>query len=133
MFYAPKSGLRSIVSSPGASVSTARAMPSVLRGSFVCQFENDLIACATQSFSRTPAVAAPIFASVEENRRFGEACAEAIAASNRKVAVLASGSLSHKLVANDQVGDTCNIALDRVYEGRSQAGDTKRHVRMVCS
>jgi len=56
-------------------------------------------------WARVLSVAAPIFASVEENRRFGEACAEAIAASNRKVAVLASGSLSHKLVANDQVGD----------------------------
>jgi 3,4-dihydroxyphenylacetate 2,3-dioxygenase len=56
-------------------------------------------------WARVLSVAAPIFASVEENRRFGEACAEAIAASHRKVAVLASGSLSHKLVANDQVGD----------------------------
>jgi 3,4-dihydroxyphenylacetate 2,3-dioxygenase len=56
-------------------------------------------------WARVLSVAAPIFASVEENRRFGEACATAIAASNRKVAVLASGSLSHKLVANDQVGD----------------------------
>jgi 3,4-dihydroxyphenylacetate 2,3-dioxygenase len=50
-------------------------------------------------------VAAPIFATVEENRKFGEACASAIEASGRRVAVLASGSLSHKLVANDQVGD----------------------------
>jgi 3,4-dihydroxyphenylacetate 2,3-dioxygenase len=55
--------------------------------------------------ARVLPVAAPIFATVEENRRFGEACAKAIAASGRKVAVLASGSLSHKLVANDQVGD----------------------------
>ena len=55
--------------------------------------------------ARVLPVAAPIFATVDENRRFGEACAQAIAASGRKVAVLASGSLSHKLVANDQVGD----------------------------
>jgi len=55
--------------------------------------------------ARVLPVAAPIFATVDENRRFGEACAKAIAASGRKVAVLASGSLSHKLVANDQVGD----------------------------
>lgn len=50
-------------------------------------------------------VAAPLFASVEENRRFGEAARRAIEASDRKVAVLASGSLSHKLVPNSQVGD----------------------------
>ena len=56
-------------------------------------------------WARVLCVAAPIFASVDENRRFGEACAKAIAASGRKVAVLASGSMSHKLVANDQVGD----------------------------
>ncbi|WP_257168055.1 3,4-dihydroxyphenylacetate 2,3-dioxygenase [Bradyrhizobium sp. SRS-191] len=57
------------------------------------------------SWARVLSVAAPIFASVEENRTFGAACAAAIAASNRKVAVLASGSMSHKLVANEQVGD----------------------------
>ena len=56
-------------------------------------------------WARVLSVAAPIFATVEENRRFGEACAKAIAASDRKVAALASGSLSHKLVSNDQVGD----------------------------
>lgn len=51
-------------------------------------------------------VASPLFASVDENRRFGEAARRAIEASDRKVAVIASGSLSHKLVANSQVGDT---------------------------
>lgn len=56
-------------------------------------------------WARVLSVAAPIFATIEENRRFGEACAKAIKASGRKVAALASGSLSHKLVANDQVGD----------------------------
>jgi len=56
-------------------------------------------------WARVLSVAAPIFASVEENRRFGEACARAIAASGRKVAVLASGSMSHKLISNEQVGD----------------------------
>jgi 3,4-dihydroxyphenylacetate 2,3-dioxygenase len=56
-------------------------------------------------WARVLSVAAPIFASVEENRRFGEACAKAIAASGRKVAVLASGSMSHKLISNNQVGD----------------------------
>jgi 3,4-dihydroxyphenylacetate 2,3-dioxygenase len=56
-------------------------------------------------WARVLSVAAPIFASVDENRRFGEACAMAIAGSDRKVAVLASGSMSHKLVSNDKVGD----------------------------
>jgi len=56
-------------------------------------------------WAKVLSVAAPIFASVEENRLFGAACRRAIAASDAKVAVLASGSLSHKLVANEQVGD----------------------------
>lgn len=51
-------------------------------------------------------VAAPLFATVDENRRFGEAARRAIEASDRRVAVLASGSLSHKLVANSEVGDS---------------------------
>lgn len=50
-------------------------------------------------------VASPLFASVDENRRFGEAARRAILASGRKVAVIASGSLSHKLIANNEVGD----------------------------
>lgn len=56
-------------------------------------------------WARVLSVAAPIFASVEENRKFGAACARAITASNRRVAVLASGSMSHKLVPNEQVGN----------------------------
>ena len=54
---------------------------------------------------RVVAAAAPIFASVEENRRFGEAVRRAIARSHVKAAVLASGSLSHKLVSNKEVGE----------------------------
>lgn len=50
-------------------------------------------------------VAAPIFATWQENRKFGIAARRAIEASSSKVAVLASGSLSHKLVSNEQVGD----------------------------
>ena len=50
-------------------------------------------------------VAAPLFATLEENRRFGAAARRAIERSPFKVAALASGSLSHKLVANAQVGD----------------------------
>ncbi|MCK1356231.1 3,4-dihydroxyphenylacetate 2,3-dioxygenase [Bradyrhizobium sp. CW7] len=56
-------------------------------------------------WARVLSVAAPIFASVEENRKFGAACAREIAASSRKVDVLASGSMSHNLVSNKQVGD----------------------------
>jgi len=51
------------------------------------------------------AVAAPIFATWQENRSFGMAARRAIEASPSRVAVLASGSLSHKLVSNEQVGD----------------------------
>lgn len=55
---------------------------------------------------RVLSVASPLFATVDENRRFGEAARRAIEASDRRVAVIASGSLSHKLIANSQVGDT---------------------------
>ena len=54
---------------------------------------------------RVLSVAAPIFASCEENRAFGAAARRAIEASPFNVAVLASGSLSHKLVSNAEVGD----------------------------
>ena len=50
-------------------------------------------------------VASPLFASIEENRKFGEACRRAIVRSNANVAVLASGSLSHKVISNRQVGE----------------------------
>jgi 3,4-dihydroxyphenylacetate 2,3-dioxygenase len=50
-------------------------------------------------------VAAPLFATVEENRTFGATARRAIEASPYRVAVLASGSLSHKLVTNAAVGD----------------------------
>jgi 3,4-dihydroxyphenylacetate 2,3-dioxygenase len=50
-------------------------------------------------------VASPLFASIEENRKFGEACRRAIVQSDANVAVLASGSLSHKVISNRQVGE----------------------------
>ncbi|MGB7098873.1 MAG: 3,4-dihydroxyphenylacetate 2,3-dioxygenase [Xanthobacteraceae bacterium] len=50
-------------------------------------------------------VASPLFASVEENRKFGEACRRAILRSESNVAVLASGSLSHKVISNRDVGE----------------------------
>ena len=57
-----------------------------------------------QSKIRVIPVASTIFASPAEHRKFGEAARRAIARSPRKVAVLASGSLSHKLVPNELVG-----------------------------
>lgn len=56
--------------------------------------------------ARVISVAAPLFATCEENRVFGAAARKAIEASPFNVAVLASGSLSHKLVSNKEVGDS---------------------------
>ena len=50
-------------------------------------------------------VASPLFATIEENRQFGEACCRAILRSSASVAVLASGSLSHKVISNRDVGE----------------------------
>jgi len=50
-------------------------------------------------------VASPLFASIDENRKFGEACRRAIIRSSANVAVLASGSLSHKVISNREVGE----------------------------
>jgi 3,4-dihydroxyphenylacetate 2,3-dioxygenase len=58
---------------------------------------------ADRSFSVVP-IASPVFASVDENRRFGAAVHRAIRQSSNRVAVLASGSLSHQLFPNSQLG-----------------------------
>ncbi|RMF07732.1 MAG: 3,4-dihydroxyphenylacetate 2,3-dioxygenase [Alphaproteobacteria bacterium] len=50
--------------------------------------------------ARVLSVACDQFADVDENRRFGAAVAEAVRASDRKVALLASGSLSHQFWPN---------------------------------
>jgi 3,4-dihydroxyphenylacetate 2,3-dioxygenase len=55
---------------------------------------------------RVVSAASPIFASVDDNRRFGAAARRAIERSGSQVAVLASGSLSHKLVSNKEVGES---------------------------
>ena len=52
------------------------------------------------SFARVLPVAANQFASIDEGRRAGEALARAVAASGRKVSILASGSLSHEFWPN---------------------------------
>jgi 3,4-dihydroxyphenylacetate 2,3-dioxygenase len=58
---------------------------------------------ADKTFSVVP-IASPVFASVDENRRFGAAVHRAIKRSNNRVAVLASGSLSHQLFENAKLG-----------------------------
>jgi 3,4-dihydroxyphenylacetate 2,3-dioxygenase len=69
-------------------------------------------------------VAANQFASIDEGRRMGAAMAEAIEATGRKVAVLASGSLSHQFWPNahsaeriDEINTEFNRQVDlRVLE-----------------
>lgn len=51
-------------------------------------------------FAKVLPMAANQFASIDEGRRWGEILAEAIADSDRKVAVFASGSMSHKFFSN---------------------------------
>ncbi len=60
------------------------------------------------AFARVLPVAANQFASIEEGRRMGEAIAAAISASDRKVAVYASGSLSHAFADNAVSHDYLN-------------------------
>ena len=59
----------------------------------------------TDSSQKVISVAANLFANTEQNRRLGEAVARAVDKSDSRVAILASGSMSHKLVSADQVGD----------------------------
>lgn len=60
------------------------------------------------AFARVLPVATNQFASIEEGRRMGEAIAAAIKASDRKVAVYASGSLSHAFADNAVSHDYLN-------------------------
>lgn len=54
--------------------------------------------------ARVVSIAVPLFTSVEESRMLGEATRKAIAASGERVALIASGSLSHKLWPNRNLG-----------------------------
>jgi 3,4-dihydroxyphenylacetate 2,3-dioxygenase len=54
---------------------------------------------------RVVSVASPLFTSIEENRRFGEAIRLGVERSGSTVALLASGSLSHKLWDNEGFDD----------------------------
>ena len=75
-------------------------------------------------FAKVVPVAANQFASIEEGKRMGEAMAEAIAASGRKVGLLASGSMSHAFWPNavseagiNEVNGEFNLQVDmRVLE-----------------
>lgn len=58
---------------------------------------------ADKAFSVVP-IASPVFASIDENRRFGDAVRRAIEKSKYKAAILASGSLSHQLFENSKLG-----------------------------
>lgn len=55
-------------------------------------------------WARVVSVASPLFTSVEESRRLGEAVRRAVEQSDERVAVLASGSLSHRLWPNRNLG-----------------------------
>ena len=55
-------------------------------------------------FAKVVSVASPLFTSFEESRILGEATRRAIDASDERVAVLASGSLSHRLWPNKKLG-----------------------------
>jgi len=55
-------------------------------------------------WAKVVSIASPLFTSLEESRTLGEATARAIAASDERVAVLASGSLSHRLWPNKNLG-----------------------------
>ncbi|WP_424944940.1 3,4-dihydroxyphenylacetate 2,3-dioxygenase [Aliiroseovarius crassostreae] len=58
--------------------------------------------------ARVLPVAVNQFSSIEENRRWGAAIAEGIRRSDRKVSILASGSLSHDFTPNERSVDGLN-------------------------
>ncbi|WP_025034621.1 3,4-dihydroxyphenylacetate 2,3-dioxygenase [Bradyrhizobium sp. DOA9] len=55
-------------------------------------------------FAKVVSIASPLFTSFEESRILGEATRRAIDQSGERVAVLASGSLSHRLWPNKKLG-----------------------------
>jgi 3,4-dihydroxyphenylacetate 2,3-dioxygenase len=55
-------------------------------------------------WARVVSVASPLFTSLEESRILGEAARRAIDGSGERVAMLASGSLSHRLWPNKKLG-----------------------------
>ncbi|HLZ04911.1 MAG TPA: 3,4-dihydroxyphenylacetate 2,3-dioxygenase [Bradyrhizobium sp.] len=55
-------------------------------------------------WAKVVSVASPLFTSLDESRLLGEATRRAIERSNERVAILASGSLSHRLWPNKKLG-----------------------------
>lgn len=55
-------------------------------------------------WAKVVSVASPLFASMEESQLLGEATRRAIAQSGERIALLASGSLSHRLLPNKKLG-----------------------------
>ncbi|WP_271592997.1 3,4-dihydroxyphenylacetate 2,3-dioxygenase [Bradyrhizobium sp. CCBAU 65884] len=55
-------------------------------------------------FAKVVSIASPLFTSFEESRILGEAVRRAIDQSGERVAILASGSLSHRLWPNKKLG-----------------------------
>ncbi len=55
-------------------------------------------------WAKVASVASPLFTTLEESRVLGEATRRAIEASKERVAVIASGSLSHRLWPNKKLG-----------------------------
>jgi 3,4-dihydroxyphenylacetate 2,3-dioxygenase len=58
----------------------------------------------SDGFARVVSIASPLFTSFEESRTLGEATRRAIEKSGELVAILASGSLSHRLWPNKKLG-----------------------------
>jgi 3,4-dihydroxyphenylacetate 2,3-dioxygenase len=55
-------------------------------------------------WAKVVSIASPLFTSLEESRVLGEATRRAVERSNERVAILASGSLSHRLWPNKKLG-----------------------------
>ena len=55
-------------------------------------------------WAKVVSVASPLFTSIEESRILGEATRRAIERSDQRVAILASGSMSHRLWPNKKLG-----------------------------
>ena len=62
-------------------------------------------------WAKVVSVASPLFTSLEESRVLGEATARAIEKSGERVALLASGSLSHRLLPNKKLGPEAWISI----------------------
>lgn len=89
-------------------------------------------------FARVLPIACNQFASIDEGRRFGEVVAAAVQASERKVALLASGSLSHAFAPNsvsEQYLNDVNGEFNRQVDLRVlelwRAGEIATFLRML--